>query len=193
MFGYVLNNNVATTELDKEELDKIKDKIMAAYRNLRANIGYRSKIVMTHPDNLELIRSFIEVQTRPRSPDVFIPFPIRVMADSILPKTKQVKIGVRWHDTQFCSYSSGPAVGSQLTPEAYESMCLYFGWATPIYQEQPLFYELHDDYKNVLNNLQELPMTFKNHVQDTFQRAFNKFAKEYEDKVWRSLILTSTT
>jgi hypothetical protein len=157
MLGYYINGLTSTT-LDEAELNPSKESIREAFRELRKGIGYRSKVLLTHPSNLEKVRELVKVQTTPVSPDVHIPFPIRVMTSGMLQKHRQVQTSVKYNDTRFCRYSSGPADGSKLTVAEYESMCLYFGWASPVYEQQPLFYEMNTDYYDLLKNLRDLPL-----------------------------------
>jgi len=111
----------------------------------RKGFGSRSKILYTHPDNLDDIRELVKEVTGPNKehPDIFIPFPYRVVTSTALPSREIKKTGkIVWVKSNFYAYNTGPAPGSGLSQEEYLSMCLYFGYAVEETISERVWYEI---------------------------------------------------
>lgn len=101
-----------------------------------------SKILVTHPENATFLRK--EIEKFYQSADIHMPFGFKIMPNSNMPKYREDKTKVIWHDTKFVKYSNGPSKGSKMTYWQYVEMCVYWGWAE-FYKER-LFYECSHEF-----------------------------------------------
>lgn len=117
----------------------IKDALDAAKKVMRSGVGYRSSIIYCHPSNLKYFRE-LSKQVQDCASFLHLVKPYRIMANEHVPRTSKFKVGMKYHDTRFVTYSTGPA--SDMTIDEYDEMCDFMGWGKIQWEEKPVCFEI---------------------------------------------------
>lgn len=124
------------------------DFVKEVAQSLRWGIGSKSRIILCHPSNRELLYKLLAPINNTK--DINIIRPYRVICNKLIPRYRETKTdNIIFKDSKFITYSDGPR--SDMTYYDYVEMCLYFGWAEYEVIKEPVWYQIDDNsFLNVI-------------------------------------------
>lgn len=165
----------------KVTTEDLKKAVIEAKSQLRPGIGSRSKLIFTHTSNLNEVRAIVHYITE-KSQEIAVCYPFRVIGSDYIPPYVKVKIGVEYKDNRFVSFSAGPS--TDMSVQDYESMCLYFGWASETFINMPVWYELEapyfGDFFDIASEINTIPECEKPNLQIA-RNVVDKYANYIKD------------